>query len=192
MKLLEERILSEGTVLPGNVLKVGSFLNQRIDTRLLREMARETARLFAGEGITKVITVESSGIAFATAIAMEMDVPVLFAKKHQSSNVDGEVLSCRAHSYTHNVDYNMVISREYLSDTDHVLLADDFLASGAALLSLTELVNLAGASLAGAAICIEKKFQGGGDALREKGVRVESLALIESMDDGTIKFAHSI
>ena len=192
MKLLEDRIIMQGAVLPGNVLKVGSFLNQKIDTQLLRSMAEETARLYEGQGINKIMTVEESGIAFAAAVGMVMDLPVLFAKKHQSSNVDGETLACHAHSYTHNTDYNMVVSRAYLTPSDHVLLVDDFLANGAALNALTELVRMSGASLAGVAVCIEKRFQGGGDALRAKGIRVEALALIESMEDGKIKFAHTI
>ena len=190
MKLLEDRIRTEGVILPGGVLKVGSFLNQKIDTRLLRAMGDECVRLFGGEGVTKVLTVESSGIAIAAAAAMALDVPMLFAKKHQSSNVDGQILSSRAHSFTHNMDYNMVVSRDYLSAADHVLLADDFLANGAALRALTELVAAAGASLAGAVVCIEKRFQGGGDALRALGLRVEALAMIERMDDGKIEFAH--
>lgn len=190
MRLMEEMILSQGTVLPGGVLKVGSFLNQRIDVRLLREMGREIARLFQGEGVNKVLTIESSGIAVATAAALEMDVPVVFAKKHRTSNVDGSVLTAPVHSFTHNMDYDILVSRDYLGAGDRVLLVDDFLANGAALRGLIALVSASGASLAGAAVAIEKLFQGGGEALRDAGVRVEALAMVESMDGGTVVFRH--
>lgn len=188
MKLMEEKILSDGKVLPGGILKVGSFLNQMIDTHLLKKMGEEIARLFADAGVTKVLTIEASGIAIAAAAGMELDVPVVFAKKHKSSNIDGEVYVSRAHSFTHNADYNIVVSRDYILPQDKVLLVDDFLANGSALNSLIDLVAQAGAELAGAAIAIEKGFQGGGDALREKGVRVESLAIVESMDTDNIVF----
>lgn len=183
MRLMEEMILKHGKILPGNVLKVGSFLNQQIDTHLLRESAREVARLFADCGITKVLTIEASGIALAAAVGLEMEVPVVFAKKHKTSNVDGDVYATDVHSFTHNTDYTVVVSRDYLSANDTVLLVDDFLANGAALRGLLELLQQAGAKTAGAAIAIEKRFQGGGDELRERGVRVESLAIIESMSD---------
>lgn len=188
MKRMEEKILKEGQVLPGGILKVGSFLNQMIDTVFLKEMAEEIARLFESCGVTKVLTIESSGIAIAAAVGLEMGVPVVFAKKHKSSNVDGAVYTSVVHSYTHNADYTIVVSSDYLTGRDHVLLVDDFLANGKALMGLTDLVAQAGAELVGAAIAIEKGFQGGGDALREKGVRVESLAVIESMDSDGIRF----
>lgn len=188
MKLMEEKILSEGKVLPGGILKVGSFLNQQIDTSFLKEMGREVATLFSGCGVTKVLTIESSGIAIATAVGLEMGVPVVFAKKHKSSNVDGDVYTAVVHSYTHNTDYTIVVSSDYLRKEDHILLVDDFLANGKALVGLTELINQAGAELVGAAIAIEKGFQGGGDSLRERGVRVESLAILDSMDDNSITF----
>lgn len=188
MQLMEARILSEGKVLPGGVLKVGSFLNQQIDTSLLKAMGEEFARLFADTGVTKVLTIEASGIAIAAAVGMEMGVPLVFAKKHKSSNVDGDVYSSNAHSFTHNADYQIVVSRDYIQPQDKVLLVDDFLANGCALNSLMNLVSQAGAELVGAAIAIEKGFQGGGDALRAQGVRVESLAIIESMDDANIVF----
>lgn len=188
MKRMEEKILKEGQVLPGGILKVGSFLNQMIDTVFLKEMAEEIARLFESCGVTKVLTIESSGIAIAAAVGLEMGVPVVFAKKHKSSNVDGAVYTSVVHSYTHNADYTIVVSSDYLTGRDHVLLVDDFLANGKALMGLTDLVRQAGAELVGAAIAIEKGFQGGGDALREKGVRVESLAVIESMDSDGIRF----
>jgi len=188
MHLLEERIRQDGQVLPGGVLKVGSFLNQQIDCALLREMAREVAALYADCPVNKILTVEASGIAIAAAVALEMGIPMVFAKKHKTSNVDGQVYSTSVHSFTHGNDYNMVVSRDYLTGADNVLLVDDFLANGAALRGLVELVKQAGATLCGAAIAIEKRFQGGGDELRARGVRVESLAIIESMDDNSLVF----
>ncbi len=188
MREMEEKILTEGRILPGGILKVGSFLNQQIDTAFLRAMGREIARLYADSGVTKILTIEASGIAIAAAAAMELGVPMLFAKKHKTSNVDGTVYSTVVHSFTHGTDYTVVVSRDYLLPGDTVLLVDDFLANGAALRGLVALCAQAGASVAGAAIAIEKAFQGGGDALRESGVRVESLAVIESMDGGTITF----
>ena len=183
MKLMENMILREGKILPGGILKVGSFLNQQIDTDLLAAMGEEINRLYGGLGVTKILTIESSGIAIAAAAGMAMGVPVVFAKKHKTSNVDGEVFSSVVHSFTHGTDYNVVVSKDYILPEDKVLLVDDFLASGSALEGLMELVDAAGAELIGVAIAIEKCFQGGGDELRAKGVRIESLALIESMDD---------
>ena len=188
MQLMEQMILKEGKVLPGGILKVGSFLNQQIDTEFLGQVGQEIARLFEGCGVTKVLTIESSGIAIAAAAGMAMGVPMVFAKKHKTSNVDGSTYSSVVHSYTHNTDYTVVVSSEYLLPGDHVLLVDDFLANGKALVGLIDLVNQAGATLVGAACAIEKGFQGGGDALRAAGVRVESLAIIESMSDEEITF----
>ena len=188
MQMMEEKILSEGQVLPGGILKVGSFLNQQIDTAFLRAMGREIARLYAESGVTKILTIEASGIAIAAAAAMELGVPMLFAKKHKTSNVDGSVYSTVVHSFTHGTDYTVVVSRDYLLAGDTVLLVDDFLANGAALRGLVELCRQAGATVAGAAIAIEKAFQGGGDALRAAGVRVESLAVIDRMDGDRITF----
>ena len=188
MELMEQKIRAEGKVLPGGILKVGSFLNQQIDTAFLTSVGREIARLYDGCGVTKVLTIESSGIAIAAAAGMAMGVPMVFAKKHKTSNVDGSTYSSVVHSYTHNTDYTVVVSSEYLLPGDHVLLVDDFLANGKALVGLIDLVNQAGATLVGAACAIEKGFQGGGDALRAAGVRVESLAIIESMSDAEITF----
>ena len=188
MQLMEQMILKEGKVLPGGILKVGSFLNQQIDTEFLGQVGQEIARLFEGCGVTKVLTIESSGIAIAAAAGMAMGVPMVFAKKHKTSNVDGSTYSSVVHSYTHNTDYTVVVSSEYLLPGDRVLLVDDFLANGKALVGLIDLVNQAGATLVGAACAIEKGFQGGGDALRAAGVRVESLAIIESMSDEEITF----
>ena len=188
MELMEQKIREEGKVLPGGILKVGSFLNQQIDTEFLEKTGQEIARLFEGCGVTKVLTIESSGIAIAAAAGMAMHVPLVFAKKHKTSNVDGSTYSAVVHSYTHNTDYTVVVSSDYLLPEDRVLLVDDFLANGKALLGLIDLVNQAGATLIGAACAIEKGFQGGGDALREKGIRVESLAIVESMSDTGITF----
>lgn len=188
MKAMEEKILREGKVLPGGILKVGSFLNQQIDTDFLNQIGSEIARLFAGEEITKVLTIEASGIAIAAAAGISLGVPMVFAKKHKTSNVDGSVYSSVVHSFTHNTDYNIVVSRDYLLPGDKVLLVDDFLANGQALTGLMDLCQQAGAEVVGVSAAIEKGFQGGGDALRAKGVRVESLAVIDAMDDTIITF----
>ena len=188
MREMEEKILTEGKVLPGGILKVGNFLNQQIDSVFLREIGEEIARLYADSRVTKILTIESSGIAIAAAAGMIMKIPVVFAKKHRTSNVDGEVYATSVHSFTHGNDYQAVVSRDYLTRGDRVLLVDDFLANGNALCGLIDLVRQADAELVGAAVAIEKCFQQGGDELREKGIRVESLAMIESMSDGGIKF----
>lgn len=188
MKRMEEKILREGKVLPGGILKVGSFLNQQIDTAFLKEMAREIAGLFRDCGVTKVMTIEASGIAIAAAVGMELGVPMVFAKKHKTSNVDGSVYSSTVHSFTHNTDYHIVVSSDYLLPGDNVLLVDDFLANGNALKGLLDLANQAGARVAGVSAAIEKGFQGGGDELRAMGIRVESLAVIDAMDDTSITF----
>lgn len=185
---MEQKILNEGSVLPGGILKVGSFLNQQIDTAFLKEIGEEIARLFAADKVTKILTIESSGIAIAAAAGIEMGVPMVFAKKHKSSNVDGEVYSAVVHSFTKNTDYNVVVSRDYLTGADRVLLVDDFLAAGNAFFGLLELCRQAGAEVAGFSAAIEKGFQGGGDKLREKGYKVESLAVIEKMTDSGIEF----
>ena len=188
MRGMEEKIKKEGQILPGGILKVGSFLNQQIDTAFLYEIGEEIARLFKDSGVTKILTIESSGIAIAAAAGMSMGVPVVFAKKHKTSNVDGDIDSVPVHSFTHGIDYNVVVSSDYLTSDDHVLLVDDFLASGNALIGLVDLCSQAGAQVAGAAVAIEKRFQGGGDALRSKGIRIEPLACIESMEDDNLTF----
>lgn len=188
MKALEEKIVKEGTVLPGNVLKVGSFLNQRVDCVFLAEMAKEAKKLFSDEKITKVLTVEASGIAFATAVAMELGVPMVFAKKHPSANVSGEQYSYPVYSFTHKTTYEIAVSREYLSREDRVLITDDFLANGNALKGLIEIAKQAGATVVGCCAEIEKGFQGGGDELRKQGYKVESLAIVEKMENGAISF----
>ena len=188
MEALEQKILSEGKVLPGNVLKVGSFLNQQIDTPFMLELGKEIANRFKSEGVTKILTIEASGIALSFAAAVYMGVPIVFAKKSESSNVSGHVLTAPVHSYTHNNDYNAVIPADYINKNDRILLVDDFLATGEALHGLFSLAEAAGAEVVGCAIAIEKGFQSGGDELRKKGVRVESLAIIESMESDSLTF----
>lgn len=189
MKQMEEKILTEGQVLPGGeVLIVGSFLNQNIDTELLVQMGDEVKRLYEGCDITKVFTIEASGIAIATAVGIAVGAPVLFAKKHRTSNVDGEVYVTKVHSFTHDEDYNVVVSKDYLCSDDRVLVVDDFLANGHALKGLIDLCNQAGATLVGVAIAIEKCFTKAGDELRAQGVRIESMAAIESMSEHGIEF----
>jgi len=188
MKALEEKIIREGTVLSGGVLKVGSFLNQQIDTVFLKEMVAEVKRLFADVAVTKVLTVEASGIAFATAVALELGVPMVFAKKHPSANVSGEQYAAPVYSFTHKTTYNIAVSRDYLNRSDKVLVTDDFLANGNALKGLISIVGQAGAEVVGCCAEIEKGFQGGGDELRAQGYKVESLAIIEDMKEGKIVF----
>lgn len=188
MQALEEKILKEGTVLPGNILKVASFLNHQLDVDFLMEMGKEIARIFKDEKITKILTVETSGIAIAMGAAAAMHLPVVFAKKHKSGNLSGEMYKTVVHSYTHGVDYNIVVSCDFLNNTDKVLIIDDFLANGKALNGLIDIVNQAGATLVGCSCAIEKGFQGGGDSLRLQGIRVESLAIVESMSDDSLTF----
>ena len=185
MKLLEERIRKDGTVKAGNVLKVDSFLNHQMDIDLFNEMGKEWARLFADRKITKILTVEASGIGIACVAAQHFHVPVVFAKKSQSVNIDGEVYSTKIESFTHKRVYDVIVSKKFLHPEDHILIIDDFLANGRALEGLIDIVNKAGASVEGVGIAVEKGFQKGGDLIRSKGIRVESLAIVESMDDKT-------
>ena len=185
MKLLEERIRKDGTVKAGNVLKVDSFLNHQMDIELFNEMGKEWARLFADRKITKILTVEASGIGIACVAAQHFHVPVVFAKKSQSVNFDGEVYSTKIESFTHKRVYDVIVSKKFLHPEDHILIIDDFLANGCALEGLIDIVNKAGASVEGVGIAVEKGFQKGGDLIRSKGIRVESLAIVESMDDKT-------
>ena len=185
MKLLEERIRKDGTVKAGNVLKVDSFLNHQMDIDLFNEMGKEWARLFADRKITKILTVEASGIGIACVAAQHFHVPVVFAKKSQSVNIDGEVYSTKIESFTHKRVYDVFVSKKFLHPEDHILIIDDFLANGCALEGLIDIVNKAGASVEGVGIAVEKGFQKGGDLIRSKGIRVESLAIVESMDDKT-------
>ena len=189
MELLEKRIIEDGEVLPGNILKVSNFLNHQIDVRLMDEMGAEFARLYKDTKPTKILTIESSGIAVGYAVARQFGVPLVFAKKHQSSYVNEGVYSASVWSFTHNQNYTVVVSKKYINPGDKILLVDDFLANGNALNGLIEIVEKAGASVQGICIAIEKGFQNGGKMLREKGYRVESLAIVDKMtDDGTITF----
>ena len=188
MKLLEERIRTEGKVLPGGILKVDGFLNHRIDTALLHDMAMEIARLYDGCGVNKILTVEASGIALASMTGYVMGCPMVFAKKSRTSNIAKDVYACEVASFTHGNVSTVMVSREALSNQDRVLIIDDFLATGAALIGLREICRQAGAEVVGAAISIEKVFQGGGDKLRAEGLRIESLARIASMSDSDLDF----
>lgn len=190
MKLLEERIRKDGIIKEGNVLKVDSFLNHQMDIRLFNEMGKELKRLFADKPINKILTIEASGIGIACIVAQHFDVPVVFAKKAKSINIDGEVYATRIESFTHKKTYDVIVSKKYISSDDHVLIIDDFLANGCALNGLIDLVQSAGASVEGIGIAIEKGFQKGGEMIRAKGVQLESLAIVESMDaqTGSITF----
>lgn len=185
MQLLEERIRRDGKVRAGNVLKVDSFLNHQMDIELFNEIGREFYRLFGDSGVTKILTIEASGIGIAAVTAQFFNVPVVFAKKSQSKNIDGEVFTSRVESFTHGRVYDIIVSKKFLLPDDRVLLIDDFLAKGSALEGLCKLVEDSGATLVGAGIVIEKGFQEGGALIRGRGVRVESLAIVESMDDKT-------
>lgn len=190
MKELRERIRRDGKIKAGNVLKVDSFLNHQMDVRLFEAIGQEFKRRFAGEEINKILTIEASGIGIACVTAQEFGVPVVFAKKTQTKNIAGEVYTTKVESFTHGKIYDIIVSKEFLGKGDKVLLIDDFLANGKALEGLAQLVKDSGAELVGAGIVIEKGFQPGGDMLRAKGIRVESLAIVESMDEttGMIRF----
>jgi xanthine phosphoribosyltransferase len=188
MKLLEERIKKDGIVKEGNVLKVDSFLNHQMDISLFNEMGKEFKRLFADCPINKILTIEASGIGIACVVAQYFDVPVVFAKKAQSINIDGDVYVTKIQSFTHKRVYDVIVSKKYLSADDHVLIIDDFLANGCALEGLLSLVQDAGATVEGIGIAIEKGFQQGGQIIRDKGIRLESLAIVESMENGVITF----
>lgn len=187
MKILEERIIKDGKVFEGNVLKVDSFLNHQIDTNLLAEMGKEFKRLFYDFNITKVLTIEASGIGVGCMAAHYFNCPLLFAKKSKTLNIKGDVYTSKVESFTHQCTYDIIVSKDFLNDNDTVLIVDDFLAKGNALIGLIDIVNQSGAKLAGCGIAIEKGYQGGGDKLRAQGIRVESMAIIDSMDDKTGK-----
>ena len=192
MKLLEERIQKDGIVKAGNVLKVDSFLNHQMDIALFNEMGKEFKRLFSDVEVNKIMTIEASGIGIACIAAQYFHVPVVFAKKAQSVNIDGEVYSTKIQSFTHKRVYDVIVSKKYLSPDDKILIIDDFLANGCALEGLIDIVHAAGAQVSGIGIAIEKGFQKGGDMSRSRGLRLESLAIVESMDDqtGAITFRH--
>lgn len=188
MKAMEEKIRKEGKVFPGHILKVGSFLNHQLDADFLMEVGREIADLYKDEKIDKIVTIETSGVAVGFAVAAVLHLPVVYAKKHRSSNLSPDLYSAIVHSYTHNTDYTVYISKEFLHEGERILIVDDFLAVGNALNGLMDIVGQAKAETVGIATAIEKGFQGGGDALRAKGIRVESMAIIDEMSDTDLVF----
>ena len=188
MKLLEERIKKDGTVRDGNVLKVDNFLNHQMDMELFQEMGKEWKKLFADKPINKILTIEASGIAIAAIAAQYFEVPVVFAKKAQSINIEGEVYQTKIESFTHKRIYDVIVSKKFIGPEDHVLIIDDFLANGCALLGLIDIVEQSGATVEGIGIAIEKGFQQGGKIIRDKGYDLKSLAIVESMDNGELKF----
>ena len=188
MKKLEERIRRDGTIRGTEVLKVDRFLNHQMDIALINEIGQEFYRIFQGDNVTKILTIEASGIGIACLTAQFFQVPVIFAKKNKTKNIAGDVYTSKVASFTHGRVYDIIVSKEFLGPEDRVLLIDDFLANGSALQGLINLVRDAGATLIGAGICVEEAFQPGGDLIRSMGVRVESLARVKSMDEAT----HSI
>ncbi len=188
MKLLEDRIRKDGRVLQGDVLKVDSFLNHQIDVPFLCELGQELYRLFAKDDVNKVLTIEASGIGIACITAQYFSCPVVFAKKAKTSNIANDVYSASVHSYTHGVTNSIMVSQSYITPEDRVLIVDDFLANGCALEGLIAVCQQAGASVVGCGIVIEKQYQGGGDKLRQRGIRVESLAKVAAMEEGSITF----
>lgn len=188
MELLEKAITEKGKVLPGNVLKVGAILNNRMDVKLLSALAEDIAAHFGDKGVTDVLTVEASGIALAVLVAEKLGVDALFAKKSKTANVEGEVYSAECYSYTHKKSNTLIVPAEYLEKGAKVLIVDDFLANGEALNALIDIVKQAGAETVGCAVAVEKGFQGGGDKLRAAGMDVYSLAIVESMENGKVVF----
>lgn len=192
MKLLEEKIVNDGVIKSGNVLKVDSFLNHQIDVPFVAELGKELKCLFADRNITKILTIEASGIGIACVAAMYFGVPVVFAKKSSGSNMDKAVYFTQIYSYTHSKTNDVVVSKRFLSKTDHVLIIDDFLANGCALEGLIDIVRQSGATVEGVGVAVEKGFQGGGDKLRKAGYNLHSLAIIDKMDakTNTVVFRH--
>ncbi|MCQ2547633.1 MAG: xanthine phosphoribosyltransferase [Clostridia bacterium] len=188
MKLLEERILKDGVIKPGQIVKIDNFLNHQVDPALCKEIALEMVRLFQDKEINKVLTIEASGISMATLVALELGCPMVFAKKAMSNNISEDVFHTTVFSYTKAEDKNVIVSKEFLGPEDKVLIVDDFLAMGNALKGLIDLCNQAGAQVVGAAIAVEKAFQPGGKELRDKGYTIHSLARIASIEDDTISF----
>ncbi len=181
MRLLEERISKDGIISEGNVLKVDSFLNHQMDISLINELAAEFHRLYKDSGVTKILTIEASGIGIACLTAQYFGVPMVFAKKSKTKNIAGDIYTAKVESFTHGTVYDVIVSKKFLDSSDRVLIIDDFLANGQALLGLTKIVNDAGATTVGCGIVIEKAFQDGGKIIRDKGIRVESLARIKEM-----------
>ena len=190
MNFLEERIAKDGVVKPGNVLKVDSFLNHQMDPRLMVQMAEEFKRRFAGKPINKILTIEASGIGIAAFVALVFDAPLVFAKKSKSINIDGEMYVAEVESFTHKNKNQVIVAKKFLSENDHVLIIDDFLANGCALQGLIQIAESAGATVEGCGIAIEKGFQIGGRVIRNLGYQLESLAIVDAMDaeNGTITF----
>ncbi len=189
MKLLEDRIRKDGKIRDGGVLKVDSFLNHQIDVKLYQEIGKEFFRLYGGENVTKILTIEASGIGIACVTAEFFEVPVIFAKKSKTKNIAGDVYTSKVESFTHGKVYDIIVSKDFLNAGDRVLIIDDFLANGSALQGLIKLVEDAGATVVGAGICVEKAFQPGGDLIRGMGIRVESLARVKSMSvEGGVEF----
>lgn len=188
MKLLEERILKDGIIKEGGIVKVDSFLNHKMDIKLINEIGKEFHRLFSDCGVTKILTIEASGIGIACLAAQYFDVDVVFAKKVESKNLDGDVYTSTVHSYTKGKEYIIRVSKKFIGEDDRVLIIDDFLAKGKAILGLFDIVKQSGATLVGAGICIEKGFQEGGRIIRDMGIRLESLAIVELTEDGGITF----
>jgi len=186
MKLLEQRILRDGKILPGNVLKVDSFLNHQIDIELIDALGAEWKRLFADEKITKIVTIEASGIGVACIAARHFGVPVVFAKKSKSNNIGDDFYTTPVVSYTHGNTYDVIISKSYINSEDKVLIIDDFIANGSALRALISIVEMAGATVVGAGIAIEKAYQRGGERIRDLGYKIESLARVKSMNNGEL------
>lgn len=188
MQILKERILKDGIVRPGNVLKVDSFLNHQMDIDLINQMGEELKRRYEGTEINKILTIEASGIGIACIVAQYFHAPVVFAKKTKSLNLDGDMYKTKVQSFTHNKVYDVVVSKKFLGPEDHVLIIDDFLANGCALEGLIDIIKQSGATPEGVGIAIEKGFQHGGDRLREQGIRIESLAIIDAMSDNGLTF----
>lgn len=190
MELLKRRILTDGQVIGNDILKVDSFLNHQMDVQLFNEMGKEFYRLFASKNVTKILTIESSGIGIACIAAQYFNVPVVFAKKTEAKNLDSEMYLSEVFSFTKQKTYTIRVSKKYINSNDIVLIIDDFLANGKAALGLADIVGQAGAEVAGVGIVIEKGFQDGGKLLREKGIEVQSLAIVQSMEGGRITFGN--
>lgn len=190
MNFLEERIVKDGIVKEGNVLKVDSFLNHQMDISLFNQMGAELKKRFEGKNINKILTIEASGIGIACVVAMHFNVPVVFAKKSKSINIDGDMYIAEVESFTHKCKNQVIVSKKFLNEDDHVLIIDDFLANGCALQGLISIINQAGGTVEGIGIAIEKGFQNGGNIIRNLGYQLESLAIVDSMDaaTGTVKF----
>ena len=188
MQELKDRIISEGRVLPGNIIKVDGFLNHRIDTRLMRNIADEFGKHFNMDEVTMILTAEASGIALATMVAQRFDKPLLYAKKAKSDNIEGGLYQSDIHSYTYKKKVTLLVSKEWFSSEEKVLIIDDFMANGEAMRGLCDIVDAAGATLVGIGCAVEKGFQGGGDRLRAAGYNLKSLAIIESAEPGNVVF----